>query len=122
MLTQHAETLRWQTEHSPFSEDIIFIVSGGGTVEFERAFDAGEPEYSLARLEGGETGVVVRGIFDESVDRDEGNKATRRKPRAAVYCVPVGTKAGTRVIIRGREYAVTSYEADANLGMEVWLR
>jgi hypothetical protein len=123
VLPQHAETLRWQIERSPFSEDITIAGNGGEeSVAFETAFEAGEAGYGLAPLDGGETGVVVRGIFDVSIERDEGNKATRRKPRVTVYAVPCGTKAGTRVTVRDKEYAVTSYEADANLGIVVWLR
>jgi hypothetical protein len=136
MPPQYAEALRWHIEHSPFSEDVIVHVSeawfidGGnaGTLEWETIFDGadaktppGEYQYLPGGEGEGET-LVLRGIFDESVERDEGSKATRRKPRAAVSAWPKMAQAGTRVTIRGKEYAVTSYEADANLGMVVWLR
>jgi hypothetical protein len=136
MLPQHAKTLRWQIERSPFSEDIVFVgdtdtwlVDSGGAadVAFECAFINGgsedvQFEYSLLPLGVGEIGVVVRGIFDESAERDEGNKAFRRKPRVIVFGWPKETRPGTRVVIRGKKYAVASFEADANLGMVVWLR
>lgn len=126
MLPQHAETMRWQTERSPFSENIVITGDESwltdGSVAFECAFDTGTDNHILTPLGGGETGVVVRGIFDESVERDEGSKATRRKPRVIVFAWPKEARAGTKVLVRGKEYAVTSCETDANLGMVVWLR
>ena len=135
MLPRHAEDLRFHLERSPFSEDVTvvddsqtLVVDKGGarTVDFECAFNNGGAgdivfEYSLVPVEG-VSGVVLRGIFDESVERDEGNKALRRKPRVIVFAWPRAAKAGTRVLVRGKEYAVASCEADANLGMAVWLR
>jgi hypothetical protein len=108
-----------------FIADDGWITDDGGerSVAFESAFDGcGAADYRLVPLDGGETGVVMRGIFDESVERDEGSKATRRKPRVILFAWPREARAGTRVIIRGREFAVTSFEADANLGTVGWLR
>jgi hypothetical protein len=135
MLPRHVEDLRFQIERSPFSEDIAFIgdeetwvIDSGGarTVDFEFAFFNGgaediDFEYVLAP-DGAGIGVVVRGIFDESAERDEGSKATRRKPRAVVFGWPKAARAGTRLRIRGREYTAASFEKDANLGMVVWLK
>jgi hypothetical protein len=77
---------------------------------------------SIAALGGGETGLAVRGIFDEAVERDAGTKAVRVKPRLLVFRWPVPTPAGMRVTVRGKEYAVASQERDANMGIVVWLR
>ncbi|MDR1469328.1 MAG: hypothetical protein LBT00_08555 [Spirochaetaceae bacterium] len=127
--------MRFQIERSPFSEDITFIdddytwvVDSGGaaSVEFEFAFLNGEAadtdfDYTLVSLGAG-VGVVVRGIFDSSTERDEGNKAARTKPRVIVFGWPKAARAGTRLIVRDREYTAASFERDANLGMVVWLR
>ena len=133
MLPRHAEDLRFHLERSPFSEDVTVCIpldapdadeAGASNPRFECGFDGwGDAgfNYTLVPLEGA-AGVVLRGIFDESVERDEGNKALRRKPRVTVFAWPRAAKAGTRVLVRGKEYAVASCEADANLGMAVWLR
>jgi hypothetical protein len=69
-----------------------------------------------------EEGLAVRGVFDESPERDAGSKALRVKPRVLVFRWPVPSPAGLRVTVRGREYAAASCERDANLGIAVWLR
>jgi hypothetical protein len=93
------EILRWQLEESPFSEGFELRRGEGGPVE------------------------IVRGIFDEPVIRDPAVQAARVKPRIMVYRWPLAAAAaGTRVTVRGREYAVASVERDANLGDVVWLR
>ena len=121
--------LRFQLEGSPFSEDCTVRWSGEGNGDDPvvlTALDGTEiitiNGVSIAALGGGESSLVVRGIFDESVERDAGTKAARVKPRLLVFRWPVPTPAGTRVTVRGKEYAVTSQERDANLGIVVWLR
>lgn len=120
--------LQFQLERSPFSEEItvhwggeyaepVELVTLDGTVIKTLSGD------DLVTL-GGEAGVgiVLKGIFDESAEREPGNKATRVKPRVYVFCWLRRTPPGTRVTIRGKEYGVTSHESDANLGIVVWLR
>lgn len=97
MHPRFASDLRFQIENSPFSEDFIF-------------------------MEGGNPAKYVRGLFDDSIERDEGNKAFRRKPRLVVFSAPENAGPGTKIVVRGREYTFTSQEADANLGVIIWLR
>jgi hypothetical protein len=134
MLPRHAGDLRFQIECSPFSETVAFVVgndtvvadsAGNQTVEFDCVFsgaEAANPGFRLVPLGDGLTGVAVSGLFDNSTERDEGNKAARRKPRVIVFRWPKSARADTAVIVREQEFKVTSFERDANLGMVVWLR
>ena len=126
-----AEDLRFQLEESPFSE--AFTLRWGGDGE-----GSGDGPAVLAALDGTEIstidglnisviaalaeGLDIRGIFDESAERDAGSKAVRVKPRILVFRWPVPSPAGMRVTVRGKEYAVASQERDANMGIAVWLR
>jgi hypothetical protein len=127
MLPRYADDLRFQIERSPFSEEITVCMFRPFTkdckdIEFVFAYSNNAVlDYRIVPVGAG-TGVVVRGIFDESVERDEGSKALRRKLRVRVYGWPKSAGHATAVRIRDTEYAVTSYEADANLGIVVWLR
>jgi hypothetical protein len=121
-MSRYADDLRFQIERSPFSEEIVFAGNPGDPVlgdpvEFVTVAGGKEFDYTLL-----ENGVAVRGLFDESVERDEASRATRRKPRVTVFGCPLWVRTGTHVLVRGKQFAVTSYEADANLGIVVWLR
>jgi hypothetical protein len=136
MLPRHAEDLRFDIERSPFSEAIAFVidesclVDTGRTlpeVEMDYAFtgvdmEKAHEEYILHWLGGGLIDVLVFGIFDDSTEKDDAAKAARRKPRVTVFRWPKAARAGTKVLVRGREFTVASFERDANLGMVVWLR
>jgi hypothetical protein len=113
----YQEQLRYQIEGSPFSEDFIISVAGDEPVCLA-ALDGTE----LTTLGSGEGELRVRGIFDESVERETGNKAIRNKPRLYVYRWINPMPQSTKVIVRGKEYAATSYDKDANTGIVVWLR
>jgi hypothetical protein len=115
------EDLRFQLEDSPFSEEITLRWAGEGSGDGPAlaALDGTE----ISAIDGaGEGGLALRGIFDESPERDAGTKAARVKPRVLVFRWPVPSPAGLRVTVRGKEYAVTSQERDANLGIVAWLR
>jgi hypothetical protein len=123
-MSRYADDLRFQIERSPFSEEIVFagnpgdsVLDGENTIEFVTVAGGKGFEYTLL-----ENGVAVRGLFDESAERDEASRATRRKPRVTVFGCPLWVRTGTHVLVRGKQFAVTSYEADANLGIVVWLR
>lgn len=75
---------------------------------------------TLTTLDGHE--LRVRGIFDESVEREAGNSAIRKKPRLYVYRWLHPMPTDTRVVVRWKEYIATSYDMDANMGIVVWLR
>jgi hypothetical protein len=112
------EQLKYQIEEqSPFSEEFVI------TWEAE---DASKPV--LVALDGQELSVLencelrVRGIFDESVERESANSAIRKKPRLYVYRWLRPMPAETRVVVRSKEYVATSYDIDANMGIVVWLR
>jgi hypothetical protein len=134
LLPRYFEDLKFQLESSPFSEEFVltgdegWMLDNGSPpqVEFEYAFDnagAGDTEYEYRFVPlDGEGNVKLRGIFDESVERNETNQSTRRKSRVYLFGFPKGTKRGTPLIVRGKRYEVTSYETDANLGIVVWLR
>jgi hypothetical protein len=121
-----AEDLRFQLEESPFSEEIILRWTIGDAGVTLIALDGTEITAingaGIGALGGGETGLVLRGIFDESAERDAGTKSVRVKPRVLVFRWPVPAPPDTRVRVRGKEYAVTSHERDANLGIVAWLR
>lgn len=106
--------LAYQLEESPFSEEFIIT------------WEAGDEPVCLAALDGTELpageNLRVRGIFDESVEREPGNSAIRKKPRLYVYRWLHPMPQGTKVIVRGKEYAAASFDKDANMGIVVWLR
>jgi hypothetical protein len=137
MLPRHAEDLHFDIEHSPFSEAITFVidesclVDTGRTlpeVEMDCAFtgvdmEHAHEEYVIEYSHGaGLVGVWLFGLFDESSEKDDAAKTARRKPRVTVFRWPKAARAGTKVLVRGREFTAASFEKDANLGMVVWLR
>jgi hypothetical protein len=115
-MNQFDEDLAYQLEQSPFSEEFSITWEAGDDPVWLAATDGTK----LTEIAGGV--AAVRGIFDESVEREEGNNAIRKKPRLSVYRWIHPMPQGTRVTVRGKEYTAVSFDKDANMGIVVWLR
>jgi hypothetical protein len=125
--------LKWQIEQSPDSEDFIiptgglapdWIINGGNAdaAEWLTMFDGGgadapEGGYRYLLSGGWRDDIVVRGVFDESVENDKERQTTRRVPRVILFSVPAGNKKGVKIIVRGKTYKIEKQEIDANIGI-----
>jgi hypothetical protein len=113
---------------SPFDDHLAFLLERSPfSEEFRISWEAGSGQVCLTALNGEkqdvpEGALLVRGIFDESVEREPGNKAIRKKPRICVYRWINPMPQETKVVVRGKEYTAVSYDKDMNMGIVVWSR
>jgi hypothetical protein len=106
------EQLQYQIERSPFSEE--FVITCEGPLELVSVF--GEVE-----MRGDDTGCIVRGLFDSSIDQDTAHSVSKPKPRLMVYSFPRDLPQDTSITVRGKAYRIRKQEVDTNIGYVIHL-
>lgn len=58
---------------------------------------------------------IIRGIYDESILKNDVKRTTQKVPRIIVFSPPDYESGVTEISVRGNLYKIKSHETDANL-------